>query len=72
MLLICPFGVVLLGMFFAKWAYQQHNIPLIINWQGQNPVARSLRFAGRHSLLIYMLHQPVFIGLLYLLSMLTS
>ena len=59
------FGCVLLGIFAANWAYTRENLPALWTWPGKNPIASSLRFAGRHSLIIYMLHQPVFIGLLY-------
>jgi len=35
-----------------------------LRWNGAHPLARGLAFGGRHSLHIYMLHQPVFLGLL--------
>lgn len=60
------FGVVLLGIFFARWAYSGQHFPPLSQWQGQFRLVQGLRFAGRHSLLIYMVHQPVFIGSLYL------
>ena len=39
-----------------------------IQWQGKNRFSRLLAFGGRHSLPIYMLHQPVFFAVLYLVS----
>lgn len=63
--LIPWFGVVLLGMFLARWGQTRQNFPLFSQWRADTAALRGLRFAGRHSLLIYMLHQPVFIGLLY-------
>lgn len=67
------FGVVLLGIFFARWAYTARHFPAFSQWQSQLAVVRGLRFAGRHSLLIYMVHQPIFIGCLYLVhKMITS
>ncbi len=60
------FGVVLIGMFLGKLIYQRENVPSIARWTGRHPVARLLAFGGRHSLPVYMLHQPVFLGLLYL------
>jgi uncharacterized membrane protein len=61
------FGVVLLGLFFAHFAYtRQHFLPLF-HWRLEQPLARLLRLAGRHSLLIYMVHQPIFLGILYTL-----
>lgn len=61
------FGVVLLGIFFARWACTARHFPAFSQWQSPSRVVRGLRFAGRHSLLIYMVHQPIFIGCLYLI-----
>ncbi len=66
------FGVVLLGIFIGKLVFQQQPQAWLQNWQSQHPLMRTLRFGGRHSLLIYMLHQPVFMGLLYLVSLTTA
>jgi len=66
------FGVVLLGLFLARWATTAGHLPLFSQWRSQWPPVRALRFAGRHSLLIYMVHQPIFIGSLYLVHKLTS
>jgi len=66
------FGVVLLGIFFARWAYTARHFPLFSQWRNRLAVVRGLRFAGRHSLLIYMVHQPIFIGSLYLIHKLTA
>lgn len=66
------FGVVLIGIFFARWAYTHGNFTALSRWQSHTVVARGLQFAGRHSLLIYMLHQPLFIGSLYLVRQVLS
>lgn len=60
------FGVVLIGMFLGKLIYQRENVPAFARWTSRHPVARLLAFGGRHSLPVYMLHQPVFLGVLYL------
>ena len=65
------FGVVLLGIFIARWAYQEHQFSFLISWKGKSPVSRLLQFGGRHSLIIYMLHQPVFIGILTVMASLS-
>jgi len=66
------FGVVLLGIFFARWATTAQHFPAFGQWRSDLAVVRGLRFAGRHSLLIYMLHQPLFIGCLYLVDLALS
>lgn len=62
------FGVVLLGIFLARWVFAERKFTFVSEWRGQHPLARLLRYAGRYSLLIYMLHQPIFIGILYTVS----
>ena len=66
------FGVVLLGIFFARWAYTGQHFAPFSHWRSQLAVVSGLRFAGRHSLLIYMVHQPIFIGVLYLVHTMLS
>lgn len=52
---------VFLGMALAKVALARDAIPA---GPARNPLTRLLAFGGRHSLLVYLIHQPVFIGLL--------
>jgi uncharacterized membrane protein len=52
---------VFLGLALAKVALARNAIP---SGPAGNPVTRLLAFGGRHSLLVYLIHQPVFIGLL--------
>jgi uncharacterized membrane protein len=62
------FGVVLLGLFvgrlllFAPGAWER-----LRHWQPNGPRG-ALGRVGRHSLAIYMLHQPVLLAVLYVLS----
>lgn len=62
------FGMVLIGMFFARWAITNANLGLFENWQVQSMTAKLLKTAGIHSLLIYMVHQPLLYGLFYLVA----
>jgi uncharacterized membrane protein len=59
------FGVVLVGLFLGNFLYPDHvrtfNLP---DLSGLSFI-RFLCFLGRHSLLIYLLHQPVLVALLY-------
>jgi uncharacterized membrane protein len=60
------FGVVLLGVFVGNKLYKNHKRIFKIS-EATNPLARSLCFIGRHSLLIYLLHQPMLIGIILLI-----
>jgi uncharacterized membrane protein len=60
------FGVVLLGIFLGRLLFASQVLSTALNWQGRRFPARLLALAGRHSLLIYMLHQPVLLGILWL------
>jgi uncharacterized membrane protein len=57
------FGVFLAGAALGKWLYQDRKSLIKI----QMPV-NPLNFAGRHTLLIYVVHQPIFLGILYALG----
>ena len=58
------FGVVLIGMFLARRAEAHGWFEKFSKIEFSNPIAKVLAFGGRNSLIIYMLHQPIFIGLL--------
>lgn len=66
--LIPWFGVVLLGVWFGNWFYADNKrlIPLP-DWGGFFPITW-LEFLGRHSLLIYVIHQPLILLILALLG----
>jgi uncharacterized membrane protein len=63
--LIPWFGVVLIGMFAGKVLYPAGKKMFLAGVMPTPPV-RGLMFLGRHSLLIYLLHQPVIILILTL------
>jgi len=65
------FGMVLVGMGLAHWSKNNHSLTRLLQWQNHTPLVTGLSFAGRHSLLIYLLHQPIFLGLLFLVTKLT-
>lgn len=61
------FGLVLCGMFIGKYLYLKNKLDVLKQWSSKHILARSLSFAGRYSIHIYMIHQPLFIGLLYVI-----
>lgn len=57
------FGVVLLGVFAGNLLYGSGKRVASVAWRMPGP-GRPLTFLGRHSLFIYLVHQPILVGLL--------
>lgn len=59
------FGVVLLGVAGTRWLIQSGLFDRLRNWRSRGLAVRALAFLGRWSLPVYLLHQPVLIGLFW-------
>lgn len=64
------FGVVLVGIFLGNTLYQDNARTFKIKDRSRFIVSRMLCFFGRYSLIIYLAHQLIIVGLLYLLTLL--
>lgn len=64
------FGVALLGVAIGNWVYPQGRRNFVMADYGDEGAVRGLRYLGRHSLTIYLLHQPILFGIVYLFSLL--
>jgi uncharacterized membrane protein len=58
------FGVVLIGIVAGRLIVRHQAV--VARFQPRNPIARAFAFGGRHTLLIYLVHQPLIVGALSL------
>lgn len=59
------FGVVLIGMFLGRLGLRRIDFAILAERQPVTRLSRGLAWSGRHSLAIYLLHQPVLLGLMW-------
>jgi uncharacterized membrane protein len=61
-------GALLCGVACMKIGDRFALREILARWQPRNLLSRGIVFGGRHSLAIYLLHQPIFFGLVWLLA----
>jgi uncharacterized membrane protein len=66
------FGVVLMGIFLGNSLYQNNKRKFSLLDHSEFIVNRWLCFLGRHSMIIYLLHQLIIVGLLYLFHLVVN
>ena len=66
------FGVVLIGIYLGQLLVQRPADSFLLTWKSRHPISKLMTLGGRHSLHIYMLHQPLFLGILYIISLIIS
>jgi uncharacterized membrane protein len=60
------FGLVLIGIFIGNSVYKNHTRTFQLKDRSNTVIVRGLCFLGRYSLIIYLLHQLIIVGVLYL------
>ncbi|MBA5777903.1 DUF1624 domain-containing protein [Stappia sp. F7233] len=59
------FAAVLLGVLVGRLAYSRGWLHRLGEWRARGAVSRFAALAGRHSLPVYLLHQPILFGLVW-------
>jgi uncharacterized membrane protein len=61
------FGVVLIGVFLGNSLYPEGKRRYAVKDRSKVKVVRFFCFLGRHTLIVYLIHQPIIVGILHLL-----
>lgn len=66
------FGLILIGIAIAQLALQFNFTTRLAQWKPDNRITDGLTFFSRHSLLTYLIHQPLLLGLIYVFVAITG
>jgi uncharacterized membrane protein len=62
------FGLTLAGLAAMRFAIGRPALQTLAAWRGSSFVSQMLIWGGRHSLLVYLVHQPIFLAIVFLLA----
>lgn len=66
------FGVMLIGLLLGRIILARGLPAPLANWRPVSKPAKALVLGGRHTLLLYLVHQPIFIGVIFVISILVG
>jgi uncharacterized membrane protein len=66
------FGVMLIGLLLGRVILARGLPASLADWRPRTAPGQALVWGGRHSLLLYLVHQPIFIGVIFVISILVG
>ncbi|MBT6291633.1 MAG: DUF1624 domain-containing protein [Rhodospirillaceae bacterium] len=55
----------LAGVLAGRIMFRGDAVPAMLAWAPNDPVSKAVHYLGRHSLIVYLIHQPILFGGLY-------
>ena len=55
----------LAGVLAGRALFHGNAVPPMLAWVPNDPVSKAVHYLGRHSLIVYLIHQPILFGSLY-------
>ncbi|WP_052592335.1 DUF1624 domain-containing protein [Luteipulveratus mongoliensis] len=59
------FALTLAGLVVTRMLHEQGRLEVLSRWRAERGAGGALSFLGRHTLAIYLLHQPILLGVLH-------